>query len=165
MMKKSILKFLLCATAGLSSSAIYAANHSFKKVETCQYDYSDINFCSKSNIATYKQALKTQKANFAQKYILLNIGKASYRTYTAIDTETGIVYPLNFDIVGFKDQQGNIKRPAKIMFSTHQSDLCIEGGIESYRNSYGNVAVCFAVLHDNITGTEFTWVDTPQELD
>lgn len=164
-MKKSILRTLLCTAVCLSSPMIYAEHHPFKKVETCQYDYNDIHFCSQKNISKYKKALQNQKVNFAQKYILLNIGTHDYRTYTAIDTQTGWVYPLNFDIVGFKDDKGNIMRPAKIEFNPESLDLCIKGSIESYRNSYDNVSVCFAVIHDAITGTEFTWRDLPQQID
>ena len=163
-MKNKYLKSILCTTLCLSSSVIYADYHAFKKVETCQYDYSDIQFCSQSNIAKYKKALKNQKVNFAEKYILLNIGSNDYRTYTAINTQTGWVYPLNFDIIGFKDHRGNVIRPAKIQFNAQKSDLCIEGSIESYRNSYDNVAVCFAVIEDASRGAEFTWRDLPREL-
>ena len=164
-MRNIYVNILFLSTCTLITSISYAGNHPFKKVETCQYDYNEVDFCSKTNIHKYQNALKTQQPNFSHTYILLNIGDADYRTYTAIDTQTGNVYPLNFDIVGFSDENGQTIRPAKIQFNLKSSDLCIQGGIESYRNSYSNVAVCFAVIEEKPQDLHFTWLDLPKQLD
>lgn len=160
-------KIILLAIAS-TFSLVATAAPAFKAVSTCEYDYDDINFCSKSNIAKYKTALKTQKPNFDSKYILLNVGPSSKKNrYVAIDASQGLVYPLSDEIIGFKDRVGGLTgKPAIINYSIDNSYLCIKGSISAYRDSYDNVKACYSVHDDEYSkyGKEFSRLPNLEDL-
>ncbi|RJL71636.1 hypothetical protein [Acinetobacter radioresistens] len=158
---------LLTVVSTLSMGAW--ASPEYKAVATCQFDYDDFEYCSKSNIAKYKQALKTSKPNFDTNYILLNLSKKtnSFR-YVAIDSRDGLVFPLNDEIIGFKDNKGGLTgKPPIISYSVNNPYLCIKGSVDSYRNSYDNVKVCYSIQKDEYStyGKDFIRVDSPESLE
>ena len=162
MMKKL---FLLCAALMLSFGAW--ANIPYKATTECEFDYDHFQFCSKSNIAKYKAALAKQKPNYDSTKILLNVGSAKNIRYVAIDTQTGLVFPLRDAILGFKDARGGLNgKPALIQFSVDQPQLCIEGSVHAYRDAYDNVKVCYIMEKDTGLkyGQEMRRVDIPESL-
>ena len=142
------------------------AQTSFKAVDTCQYDQSDINFCSKANIATYKKAFLTQQPNFNQKYILLNIGDRLNHIYVALDTQTGVVFTLKDEISGVQKNYQATGKPPTVSYSVNNRDLCIEGTVNSYRDSYENIWVCYRVQKEDFGKykKQFWRTDVPQSL-
>src|SRR5690606_29905711 len=111
------MKKLLLLAASLALSAGAWANTPYKATIECQFDYDDFDFCSKANIAKYKNALKTQTPNFDKKYILLNVSNSSeFIRFVALDIKNGLALPLRDAILGFKDNRGglNVKTPVKI---------------------------------------------------
>ncbi len=151
---KIMEKLILAVLLGLFSNVVWG-NAQFKKVIWCDYDYDIFDYCSKSNINKYKKALRTQKPNFDQKYILINVGTKKEYIFIAIDTETGISYPLTDKIIGFKNERGGLTGvPPIINYSIDNKDLCIKGSIDAYRRSEDNIQVCFSI-RNLTTGTEF----------
>ena len=95
------MKKLFLSTLLISGGAW--ANAPYKATTECQFDYDDFNFCSKVNVAKYKNALKTQKPNFNQKYILLNLSSSpQIFRFIALDTKNGLALPLRDGILGLK---------------------------------------------------------------
>lgn len=159
-------KILILSIASVFSIGAWA-NTQYKATAECQFDYDDFNFCSKANIVKYKNALATKKINFDSKFILLNVGSPKYIRYVAIDTAKGIVFPLQDEILGFKDNQGNsINKPPIINFSKNNSYLCIQGSVHAYRDAYDNVNVCYSIQNDNYSKYQrkFTRVDVPKSF-
>ncbi|UUM28419.1 hypothetical protein NQU59_04695 [Acinetobacter colistiniresistens] len=161
-MKKILLLLLL---SSLSCAAL--AKAPYRATADCRFDYDDFNFCSKQNIARYKSALAKQSPNFDVTKILLNVGSAQAIRYVVIDAETGIVFPLRDEILGFKDEKGGLNgKPALIQFSLQQPQLCIQGSVYAYRDAYDNVKVCYRMGKDSGLkyGQEVRRVDIPASL-
>ncbi|SEI61132.1 hypothetical protein [Paraburkholderia diazotrophica] len=113
-MKYIVRFFILVAALGLSSVASHARsleaarNHSFDHVEIayahdmCFFPYSPVSFCDGRHISEIKNAIASGVGNFNNHYILLEIKEWKPSEYygnslMAIDTLTGIAYPLPFD--------------------------------------------------------------------
>lgn len=142
------MKYLLLITTVLLSTMSFAQTK-FKAVDTCQYDYSDIDFCSKANIATYQKAFLIRQPNFNQKYILLNIGDRLNHIYVALDTQTGVVFTLKDEISGVQRNNQSTGKLPTVSYSVNNPDLCVEGTVKSYRDSYDNVRVCYRVQKED----------------
>ena len=112
-----IKKIILFSSILISYSSIQAQpNANFREVSDCDSDLFNGNFCSKSNISRYKDVLRTSKANFNHKFILLNTGTLDSLELIALDTQTGIGYPLNYQFTGWEDNNGNLKKSLPILF-------------------------------------------------
>lgn len=160
-MKKLLLTTLLALSGEVWANAQYSAT------ETCIFDYDDFDFCSKQNIAKYKEALKTKQPNFANKYILINLGTLRNIRYVAIDSKNGLVIPLGEEIIGFKDDHYNLTgKPPTTTFSISSANLCVKGSVYSYRNAYDNISVCFSIKADQFSnyGVEFSRNGSPEPL-
>ncbi len=162
------MKKLLLISALLFSGGVWAGDVPYRAITQCQYDYDDFNFCSKANIAQYKNALKTQKPNFNQKYILLNLSTSpkAFR-FVALDTKSGLALPLKDTIIGFKDDKGGLTgKPPVIQYSVNSPNLCMKGSISAYRDAYDNVKTCYSIQNDEYSeyGKEFTRIDTTEPL-
>ncbi|RZG47000.1 hypothetical protein [Acinetobacter wuhouensis] len=151
----------------ISTTQIYAET-TFKKVSACDSDYFQGNFCSKANIAKYKQALKTMKPNFNDKYILLNTGTVNSLEMIALDTQTGIGYPLNYQFTGWEDNQGKVLKKPSATFSLTDSKLCLsgsqyDGDHPGTHETYSNIKNCFKIKKDRTyTSFESTNIDQIQ---
>src|SRR5690606_2364723 len=160
------MKKLLLLAASLALSAGAWANTPYKATIECQFDYDDFDFCSKANIAKYKNALKTQTPNFDKKYILLNVSNSSeFIRFVALDIKNGLALPLRDAILGFKDNRGGLTgKPPVIKYSINNSFLCTWGSILAYRDAYDNVKTCYSIQDDEYSeyGKEFTRTDTPK---
>lgn len=161
-------KLSLLIVTSIFSVGVWASDTPYKSITQCQFDYDDFNFCSKTNIAKYKNALKTQNPNFNGKYILLNLSSSpkSFR-FVALDTKNGLALPLRDEIIGFKDDRGGLTgKPPLIQYSITSPYLCTKGSVSAYRDSYDNVKTCFTVQDDEYSeyGKEFTRLDTPEEI-
>ncbi len=161
-------KLLLLATSLVFSAGAWA-NAPYKATTECQFDYDDFDFCSKTNIAKYKNALKTQQPNFDRKYILLNVSNSSKSIrFVALDTKNGLALPLRDAILGFKDGRGGLTgKPPVIKYSINNPSLCTWGSILAYRDAYDNVKTCYSIQDDEYSeyGKEFTRTDTPESLE
>lgn len=161
-------KLLLLTIGSTLSVGTWAANVPYKSISICQFDYDDFDYCSKASIAKYKNALKTQKPNFNEKHILVNISSSSKSfRFVALDTKNGIAFPLSDEIIGFKDNTGGLTgKPPVIQYSLNTPYLCTKGSISAYRNSYDNVKTCYSVQDDEYSkyGKEFRRLNTPQEI-
>ena len=160
----------LLLTIGLSILSAGAwANAPYKATTECQFDYDDFDFCSKTNVAKYKNALKTQQPNFDKKYILLNVSTSSKSIrFVALDTKNGLALPLRDAILGFKDDRGGLTgKPPVIKYSINNSSLCTWGSILAYRDAYDNVKTCYSIQDDEYSeyGKEFTRIDVPESLE
>lgn len=160
------MKKLFLLTLLLSGEAW--ANAPYKATTECQFDYDDFNFCSKVNVAKYKNALKIQKPNFNQKYILLNLSSSpKIFRFIALDTKNGLALPLRDEILGFKDKKGGLTgKPPIIQYSVNNSLLCTQGSISAYRDAYDNVKTCYSIQDNEYSeyGKEFTRSDTPVSI-
>lgn len=159
---KKIFLLTLLISGGASANAPY------KATTECQFDYDDFNFCSKVNVAKYKNTLKTQKPNFNQKYILLNLSSSPriFR-FVALDTKNGLALPLRDGILGFKDKKGGLTgKPPVIQYSVNNSLLCTQGSIFAYRDDYDNVKTCYSIQDNEYSeyGKEFKRSDTPVSI-
>jgi hypothetical protein len=157
----------LLLLSGCCVSTAYA-NVPFKKVSECQSDYFNGNYCSPSNISKYKTALKNQKANFDKKYILLNTGTVNALEMIALDTQSGIAYPLNYQFTGWEDNQGNVKKKPSYTFSLNDPKLCLmgsqfDGDHPGTHETYSNIRNCFTIQKDRTTTSfESTYTDKVQ---
>lgn len=161
-------KLLLLAIASTLGFGVWASDVPYRAITQCQYDYDDFNFCSKANIAKYKNALKTQKPNFNQKYILLNLSSSNKTfRFVALDVKSGLALPLRDTIIGFKDNKGGLTGQSPVIqYSINSSNLCTKGSISAYRDAYDNVKTCYSIQDDEYSeyGKEFTRIDTPESL-
>ncbi|NCI79742.1 hypothetical protein [Acinetobacter kanungonis] len=161
-------KLLLLTITSTLSVGTWAANVPYKSISICQFDFDDFDYCSKANIAKYKNAIKTQKPNFNEKYILLNMSSSSKSfRFVALDTKNGIAFPLSDEILGFKDDTGGLTgKPPIIQYSLNNLNLCTIGSISAYRNSYDNVKTCYSIQDDEYSkyGKDFMRLNTPQEI-
>lgn len=167
-MKK--IYFLVCMLL-LSINASHANTHqnaSFKKVQNCDSDYFNGTFCAKKNLTQYKKQLKTQKANFAQKYILLNTGDTDSLELIALDTQTGIAYPLNYQFTGWEDNSGKVLKKPTYSFSLNDSKLCLmgsqyDGDHPGTHETYSNIKNCFMIQYNGrYSSFESTYKDRIQ---
>src|ERR1700761_4335593 len=94
------------------------SNHPFNRVEIayahnqCSYQYSLVDFCDERHVSKINDAIIHSAANFNRHYILLKIREWKPSEYygdslVAIDTVTGIVYPLPFDYYSGKINMNN----------------------------------------------------------
>ncbi|MEX3786354.1 hypothetical protein [Paraburkholderia sp. BR14374] len=102
--------------------------------------YSPVDFCDERHVSEIKDAIGKRTANFNGHYILLRIKEWSPSEYygdsvVAIDTESGIAYPMPFDYytgeVNMKDSK--ILKTPKLTFFAGSSKICIDGSILVYR--------------------------------
>ncbi|WP_333976089.1 hypothetical protein [Acinetobacter colistiniresistens] len=132
-----------------SLSNVVLAKVPYRATAECRFDYDDFDFCSKQNIVQYKAVLAKQSPNYDATKILFNVGSAQAIRYVVIDTETGVVFPLRDEILGFKDEEGGLNgKPTLIQFSLKQPQLCIQGSVYAYRDVYDNVKVCYRMEKD-----------------
>lgn len=164
-MLKQITTTILLSSCLISTTF---ANVPFKKVAQCESDYFNGNFCSKANIAKYKNALASMKANFDQKYILLNTGSAQSLEMIALDTQTGIGYPLNYQYTGWEDDHGKVLKKPTATFSVNDNKLCLsgsqyDGDHPGTHETYSNIRNCFSITKERSrTSFESTYKDQVQ---
>ncbi len=144
------------------------ANAPFKKVQHCESDLLNGSYCSKANIQMYKQALKNQKANFDQKYILLNVGNTHTLELVALDTQTGIGYPLNYQFTGWENNEGKVLKKPTFQFSLNSPKVCLSGSQydgehPGTHETYSNIRNCFNIKTDGKhSGFESNYADQIQ---
>ena len=144
----------LCSYVLLGSiSTLTFANRDFHQVQSCPSPTMQSHFCSAQNIEHYQTAFKTQKANFDKKYILLNSGNDDVLELIALDTESGIGYPLPYQFKGWQDTQGNILKRPTYRYSLNSSRLCLKGTqydldqVDAAQENR-NIKNCFKIVHD-----------------
>ncbi|MBR7958836.1 hypothetical protein KDW41_00025 [Burkholderia vietnamiensis] len=176
---RKIFIFAFLSALTIFSFAIFAkqpkvnieSNHPYTEVKIayttsdltkCSFQYSPVDFCDDKHIATYNNALKTQAPNFNEHYILLPYPEFTnyhQRSVVAIDTRTGIVYPLPIDAFsGFMRGRRIAKDEGKISYSIGSNKVCITGAILVYR-SFEEGNFCFELVGDKFVGhhTEYMY--------
>jgi hypothetical protein len=162
----SIIMFVTGIAAGHEAAPIATANHPFDYVEInypsvgpspgCSFQFSPMDFCDARHVKIIKSAISSKSANFNKHYILLSIEEwppsPDGRSLVAIDTLTGIVYPVPIDAYGGRmDDQGKIRSRPKLFFSLKSNRLCIKGDILVYRANI-NGHFCFDFDGEKFTG-------------
>ncbi|WP_175696821.1 hypothetical protein [Burkholderia ambifaria] len=177
-MKKIFISTFLAALAILSLGIFAkqpktdsAKNHPYTEVKIsyatsdltkCSFQYSPVDFCDDKHVATYNDTLKTQAPNFNEHYILLaypEFKNYHQRSVVAIDTQTGIVYPLPIDAFsGFMHGRPAAKDEGKISYSIKSNKVCISGAMLVYR-SFEEGNFCFEFVGDKFVGhhTEYMY--------
>jgi hypothetical protein len=176
MIMKFIMALLLCLVASCnaqdrvatnqvgnerSAANIAKRNHSFTRIDLvyqeagCSFDTSPVDFCDENHMRLINNAIKQQQPNFNQHYILLTIAvwpEYHQRSVVAINTKTGVVYPLPIDVYsGPLDKAGNPRKDGKITFSLNSKQVCIDGAILAYR-SVKEGKFCFSMLDNKFVG-------------
>ena len=106
--------------------------------------------------------------NFDKKYILLNTGNSDSLEMVALDTQTGIAYPLNYQFTGWEDNEGNVKKKPTYTFSLNDSKLCLmgsqfDGDHPGTHETYSNIKNCFSISHQyGHTNFESNYADQVQ---
>ncbi|RQP34129.1 hypothetical protein [Burkholderia ubonensis] len=146
-------------------------NHAYAEVKIayatsdltkCSFQYSPVDFCDDKHVAAYNDTLKTQASNFNEHYILLvypEFKNYHQRSVVAIDTQTGVVYPLPIDAFsGFMRGRRTAKDEGKISYSINSDKVCISGAILVYR-SFEEGNFCFEFVGDKFVGhhTEYMY--------
>ncbi|MDG0027901.1 hypothetical protein [Trinickia sp. Y13] len=130
--------------ANAAEAAMQLGNHPFEKVqidypsgEGCSFQYSPIQFCDERHVDEIKRAIAAMAPNFNHHYILLiMLERKKYYEHSvvAIDSKTGIAYPLPFDSYsGDVDAKGNIHGYGHILYDLNSNRVCISGAIVAYR--------------------------------
>lgn len=150
-----MIKILLLNLILLCLATNTYANVPFKKVHNCESDYFNGSFCAHKNISLYKNALNTQKANFNQKYILLNTGNSDSLELIALDTKTGVAYPLHYQFTGWENNEGKVLKRPTFQFSLNTPKVCLSGSQydgehPGTHETYSNIQQCFAIKTDGI---------------
>lgn len=168
MKKMRVIKIILTKLLLLSSVSTAYANVPFKKVAQCESDYFNGSFCSKKNLTLYKNVLKAQKANFNKKYILLNTGDSDSLELIALDTTTGIAYPLNYQFTGWENNEGKVLKKSMFQFSLNSPKVCLSGSQydgehPGTHETYSNIRQCFEIKTDrNFKDFESNYADRIQ---
>ncbi|MBU9348065.1 hypothetical protein KTE11_25495 [Burkholderia multivorans] len=175
---KLIKKFAVTICAILSfavfakqSSVISEGNHAYTEVKIsyatseltkCSFQYSSIDFCDEKHVAVYNEVLGEKSANFNGHYIILvypEFKEYHQRSVVAIDTKTGVVYPLPIDAFsGFMRGRSVAKDEGKISYSLKSNKVCINGAILVYR-AFEEGNFCFEFVGDKFVGhhTEYMY--------
>jgi hypothetical protein len=151
-----------------SAAAVSKENHPFVKVnlgygkEGCSFDASPIDFCDEQHMRFINAAIKKQKPNFNQHYILLSVPvwpEYYQHSLMAIDISTGIVYPVPIDVYsGPLDKKGNPKKNGKLTFALNNKQVCIEGAILVYR-SIKEGKFCFSMQGNKFVGHHTAYME------
>lgn len=128
----------------------------------CSFQYSPVDFCDDKHVSAYNDALKTQASNFNDHYIILaypEFKNYHQRSIVAIDTKTGVVYPLPIDAFsGFMHGRRTAKDEGKISYSINSNKVCVSGAILVYR-SFEEGNFCFEFVGEKFVGhhTEYMY--------
>ncbi len=84
----------------------------------------------------------------------------------ALDTQTGVLFTLKDEISGVQINNQATGKPPTVSYSVNTPDLCIEGTVDSYRDSYTNIWVCYRVQKEDFGKYKkhFWRTDVPQSL-
>lgn len=160
----AIAVFLVGVADCHAETLVVGPNHLFDRVDIkfshadtgCSFQYSPFDFCDARHIAAIKYAISNKSANFNKRYILLSIEEwppsPDFKSLVAIDTLTGIVYPVPIDdYSGHMNNRGNLTSKPKLSFSLQSNRLCIDGAILVYRATT-NGHFCFDFDGEKFTG-------------
>ncbi|PRE81148.1 hypothetical protein C6Q13_26065 [Burkholderia gladioli] len=142
----------------ISVKILYATS----ALTNCSFQYSPIDFCDAKHVEAYQDAIKNNSPNFNDHYILLTYPEFKnyhQRTVVAIDTQTGVVYPLPIDAFsGYMRGRRTAKDDGKITYSLDSNKVCISGAILVYR-AFEEGNFCFDFVGDKFVGhhTEYMY--------
>ncbi|WP_217104086.1 hypothetical protein [Burkholderia multivorans] len=167
----TICAILSFAVFAKQSSVIHEGNHAYTEVKIsyatseltkCSFQYSSIDFCDEKHVAAYNEVLGGKSANFNGHYIILayhEFKEYHQRSVVAIDTNSGVVYPLPIDAFsGFMRGRSVAKDEGKISYSLKSNKVCISGAILVYR-AFEEGDFCFEFVGDKFVGhhTEYMY--------
>ncbi len=167
----SVFLFLLLASLFLRTNAKQITNHLYAGVNIayaksdlteCSFQYSPIDFCDKKHLSAINQAIAGRSANFNGHFILLVYPEWSQhhqQSVMAIDTITGIVYPLPIDAFSGLMYGRSIEKDRDVIkYSISSKKVCINGAILVYR-AFKEGNFCFEFSGDKFTGhhTEYMY--------
>ncbi|MBU9193062.1 hypothetical protein KTD33_00765 [Burkholderia gladioli] len=177
-MKKTFSALILAALASVSpclfaktQTQANTSNHQYTSVKiayatseltNCSFQYSPVDFCDAKHVKAYQDSLKNDSPNFNGHYILLTYPEFKdyhQQTAVAIDTQTGVVYPLPIDAFsGYMHGRRAAKDEGKITYSLESNKVCISGAILVYR-AFEEGNFCFEFAGDKFVGhhTEYMY--------
>ncbi|WP_240324416.1 hypothetical protein [Trinickia diaoshuihuensis] len=163
------ISFCVPIVAYAGEGGIEPNNHPYANVriaypsDECSFQFSSVDFCDEKHLTEIKRAIAERRPDFGGKYILLSIPEGSpsffQRSLVAIDTTTGIVYPVPIDAYsGATDGNGYAKSVGKLKYNIHSNQVCITGAIFMHRMvEDGNF--CFALKEDRFVGHHTPYMD------
>jgi len=148
-----------------------SSNHPYSKVEIsktnggCSFHGSPVDYCDDRHIAAINEAILSQSPNFNGHYVLLSVPEREnyyQSSLVAIDSNTGIVYPLPIDFYsGHAGKKGGADNLGKLTYSLDSNNVCIDGSIFVYRAEEDGI-FCFSLQGDRFTGHHTTYMDEDQ---
>lgn len=141
----------------------FRINFGTRRHNQCGFAGSRIDLCNSQFIESYKQAVRTQKANFNNNMIVVTIDsrpKYAQQTLVAIDATTKTVYPLPFDFFSSSFSKDDPNRNGKVTYSLQDNSLCVDGGVMAYK-SVQDGHLCWRFSEGQFTGeiTPYTYPD------
>lgn len=129
----------------------------------CSYQFSPVDFCDKKHLKAINSAIANLKPNFNQHYILITHPeweKDHQKSVLAIDSTTGVVYPLPIDAYSGILHNGSARGDGRIDFSLNSNKVCIAGAILVYR-AFEQGNFCFNFEGDRFVGhhTEYMYTN------
>lgn len=160
---------LTCSAKDIASSE--RLNHSYLKIKIsqtdseCSFQGSPVDYCDDRHIAAINEAILNQPPNLNKHYVLLPIPERKnyyQNSLVAIDSNTGIVYPLPIDFYsGYAGKKGGADGFGKLTYGLDSNKVCIEGSIFVYRAEEDGT-FCFNLQGDRFTGHHTTYMDENQ---
>lgn len=151
-----------------ADAAPAARNHPYSSVhiayasDECSFQFSPVDFCDERHLAEIKNAINVSKPNFNGKFILLSLPERSQylqRSLVAIDTTSGVVYPVPIDAYsGVTNEDGFPRRLGRLKFDLHSSKVCIYGAIVAY-HMIEDGKFCFVFDGDRFVGHHTPYMD------
>lgn len=155
--------WLLCSTPepgddiGGEASVSYSGMNLPYDHDGCSYRYSPVDFCDAQHVVRVEEALRNEKPNFNQHYLLVQVDdRPEYfqRTLVLVDTRTGAATPLPFDaFTGPAGKGGDATGYGTLETGVDQQQFCLDGALLVYR-VFEEGRFCFGFDGERFTGHE-----------
>ncbi|HEY8094598.1 MAG TPA: hypothetical protein VIE65_00695 [Methylobacter sp.] len=101
--------------------------------KSCYLEDSVVDLCTPKHINAIKQAIKTRRPDFFKKYIIVHIPETHYgkdaASVLAVDSTTGIAYPLPFDFFVGSDigTEAAMTVKSNLSYTISNNTICVRG--------------------------------------
>jgi hypothetical protein len=134
----------------------------YRNQDGCSFMYSPINFCDEKHVRLASNAIKDNKPNFNNGYILISIPeRPAYHQYSviAINPSTGSLYPIPIDSYSGTPSKSNTKgENGKLAFGLDSNKVCIAGDILVYRSIKTGEFCFFCKKRSLLVITQPIWI-------
>ncbi len=155
--------WLLCSTPepgddlGDQAGVSYSGMNLPYDHDGCSYRYSPIDFCDAQHVARIEEALRNEKPNFNQHYLLVQVDDRPgffQRSVVLVDTRTGRATPLPIDaFTGPAEKGGDAIRYGTLETGVDRQQFCLDGALLVYR-AFEEGRFCFGFDGERFTGHE-----------